>query len=151
MNEEHEKDEALKREKEVESYNRELQSARNGLPYVGMPESWIRITALGSPSEYVHEGSEYINGRVYLAYTYYFVENGKVIFEARCVLGKVVEVKDKRNNKTTSGGSGKVGSSKSSMPSVDEYSDPEEFYYWNIDDFYDYEDAEEYYYSHGGR
>ena len=31
------------------------------------------------------------------------------------------------------------------------YSDPEEFYYWNIDDFYDYEDAEEYYYSHGGR
>ena len=37
------------------------------------------------------------------------------------------------------------------MPSVDEYSDPEEFYYWNIDIFYDYVDAEEYYYSHGGR
>ena len=30
------------------------------------------------------------------------------------------------------------------------YSDPEEFYYWNLDDFVDYEDAESYYYAHGG-
>lgn len=36
-------------------------------------------------------------------------------------------------------------------PSVDGYSDPEEFYYWNWDDFVDYEDAESYYYAHGGK
>ncbi len=34
---------------------------------------------------------------------------------------------------------------------VEYYSDPEEFYYWHMDDFYDYEEAEEYYYSHGGK
>lgn len=28
------------------------------------------------------------------------------------------------------------------------YGDPDDFYYWHEDDFYDYEDAEEYYYDH---
>ena len=31
---------------------------------------------------------------------------------------------------------------------VNDYSDPEEFYYYHRDDFYDYEDAEDYYNSH---
>ncbi len=35
-------------------------------------------------------------------------------------------------------------------PGVDEFSDPEDFYDWYADDFYDYEDAEDYYYGHGG-
>jgi len=35
-------------------------------------------------------------------------------------------------------------------PDVSGYSDPEEFYYWHPDDFYDFEDAEDYYYEHGG-
>ena len=35
-------------------------------------------------------------------------------------------------------------------PNVGEYSGPDEYYYWNADDFVDYEDAENYYYSNGG-
>ncbi len=33
---------------------------------------------------------------------------------------------------------------------VKDYRDPEDFYYDNYDDFFEYEDAEEYYYEHGG-
>ncbi len=34
---------------------------------------------------------------------------------------------------------------------VGDFTDPEDFYEWNYDDFVDYEEAEEYYYEHGGR
>ena len=34
---------------------------------------------------------------------------------------------------------------------VSDFTDPEDFYEWNLDDFSDYEDAEEYYHEHGGR
>ena len=35
-------------------------------------------------------------------------------------------------------------------PDVDDYTDPEEFYYYHPYDFLDFEDAENYYYDHGG-
>ncbi len=41
------------------------------------------------------------------------------------------------------------GSSSSDDPyDIDEYSDAEEFYYFHVDDFYDFEDAENYYNEH---
>ena len=48
--------------------------------------------------------------------------------------------------------SGKTGKSSSHAydPDVDGFTDPDDFYDWYKDDFFDYEDAEEYYYDHGG-
>ncbi len=38
-----------------------------------------------------------------------------------------------------------------STPKVSGFSDPEDFYYWYYDDFYDFEEAEDWYYAHGGK
>lgn len=56
-------------------------------------------------------------------------------------------------SKSSSGTSaGKTGtSSLDTGPNVEGFSNPEDFYDWYWDDFFDYEDAEDYYYSHGGK
>ena len=38
-----------------------------------------------------------------------------------------------------------------STPNLGGFSDPEDFYYWYYDDFYDFEEAEDWYYAHGGK
>ena len=121
----------------------------NGVPYVGMSESRIADTSLGKPSDKVRHNYETINGEVYSANLYDFYQNGKRIFTARCIKGRVTEVWDERNN-TSSSYTPKSGKS-STGPSVEGFSHPEDFYDWYWDDFYDYEDAEDYYYEHGGR
>ena len=70
-------------------------------------------------------------------------------------LAKERAEKEKENQARQSAGTSNAWKSGHSVsayyPEVDGYSDPEEFYYWHEDDFYDYEDAEEYYYEHGGK
>ena len=61
---------------------------------------------------------------------------------------KVVKL-SKSSSGTSTGKTGKR--SLDTGPSVDGFSDPDDFYYWYWDDFVDYEDAEDYYYSHGGK
>ncbi len=72
----------------------------NGVPYVGMPESRIADTTLGKPSDKIRHNSEMINGQRYTANLYDFYRNGKRIFTARCIQGRVTEVWDERNNST---------------------------------------------------
>ena len=43
-----------------------------------------------------------------------------------------------------------IGKIYDNSPSVDGFSNPEDFYDWYYDDFFDYYEAEDYYYSHGG-
>ena len=50
---------------------------------------------------------------------------------------------------TTSSTSKKATTTRSDPYDVQDYSDPEEFYYYHYDDFYDYEDAEDYFNEHG--
>ncbi len=54
------------------------------------------------------------------------------------------------NKSTTSSTSKKTTTTRSDPYDVQDYSDPEEFYYYHYDDFYDYEDAEDYFNEHGG-
>lgn len=121
----------------------------NGVPYVGMSESRIADTSLGKPSDKVRHNYETISGEVYTANLYDFYQNGKRIFTARCVRGRVTEVWDERNS-VSSSYTPKSGKS-STGPIVESFSHPEDFYDWYWDDFFDYEDAEDYYYEHGGK
>ena len=141
------------REEIKEDKKKEDERIKNGVPYVGMSETRIGDTSLGKPSKEVRHNTEMMHGEAYKANIYDFYEDGKRIFTARCVDGKVIQVWDKRDDPENGYvyGHGSSGKSYSTGPDVDEYSDAEEFYYWNIDDFYDYEDAENYYNEHKGK
>ena len=122
----------------------------SGVPYVGMSESRIGDTSLGKPSSNVRHNVEIKNGERYTANLYDFYSGKNLIFTARCINGVVTQVWDERddpikpyvpdeNHSTTT------------EPSVDGFSNPEDFYDWYWDDFFDYYDAEKYYYEHGGK
>ena len=119
------------------------------VPYVGMSESQIGNTALGRPSEKVRHNTAMIRGKRYTANLYDFVENGRVVFTARCIDGKVTEVWDTRGTPagTTKARSSSAASSGDPYHAKD-YVHPDDFYYDHYDDFVDFEDAEDYYDSH---
>ena len=142
----------LKREEErkAEEYEKKI---TEGVPFVGMPESRISDTSLGRPSEEVRHNSEMIDGERYTANLYDFYRDGRLIFCARCIRGKVTAVWDYRDSGTDYDPSfnGCDRSYYITDEDVQQYSHPDDFYYDYPDDFVDFEDAEDYYYSHGGR
>ena len=114
---------------------RELQERlRTSNPWVGMDEKYIDKTALGKHSKCVGN-SDYHN---YYWHGYFARVDTKT--------GKVVEVAviEYVSPKTSS----KSGSSHSVTFDGNDYSDAEELYYWQRDDFVDYEEAEDYFNSH---
>ena len=122
----------------------------NGVPYVGMPESEIYNTSLGSPSIDVRHNTEFVRGKRCTANIYDFMRDNARIFTARCVEGTVIQVWDYRNDpirpyipkKSTT-------TDKEDDPyDVNDYSNEEDFYYDHYDDFFDYYDAEDYYDEH---
>lgn len=135
--------ERIRKEKE------ELERARSSVPYVGMSEKLINDTILGTNYEIVHN-SEYEYGKKLQANVYRFKKGNAIIFVARCLKGKVDSVSDYRDDpwilKTYTGT--KKRSEKDDPYNVNDYSDPEDFYDDNYDDFWDYEDAEDYYNEH---
>lgn len=136
-------------EKRLEEIKREEERLRNSIPYVGMSESNIANTSLGSPSPTVRHNSQVIGGNVYKANIYDFKSGSRTIFTARCVQGKVTEVLDKRDapksTYTPSTPNKKSSTEKSDPYNVYEYYDAEDFYEDNYDDFFEYEEAEDYY------
>lgn len=142
--------------KEFDAHNKSLEETTQksdenrqiSVPYVGMAESKINKTSLGSPSSYVRSNYEIKNGKQYIATLYDFYRNKTCIFTARCVQGTVTEVFDKRYTPKTRYVPQSSTKPANNKPSVDGFSDPEDFYDWYWDDFFDYEDAEDYYYSH---
>ena len=124
---------------------------RNGVPFVDMPESEIRNTSLGAPSQDVRHEYEIIGGQRYEAKVYEFRKDNKLIFTARCVKGKVTKVHDYRktsSNSYTYHYSSGSNSSKDDPYNAKGYSNAEDFYDDNYDDFFDYYDAEDYYNEH---
>lgn len=147
LDEEYEQYTKKKYQKEREAYSKRL---ANGVPYVGMSESDIGKTSLGSPSSKVRHNYQVKDGNQYMADIYDFYNGRNVIFSARCVQGMVTEVWDWRDDPIEP----YVPDKKityHSEPSVDEFSNPEDFYDFYYDDFADYYDAEDYYNEHGGR
>ncbi len=122
------------------------------IPYVGMSESRINSTTLGYHSGNIRHNHETINGKVYTANLYDFMKDGMVIFTARCVNGKVIQVWDERNSPHkpygSYSGSGSSNKKDDDPYNATDYAHPEDFYYDHYDDFFDYEDAEDYYNEH---
>lgn len=146
-------------EKEYDQYIKELDARKaqeyensitHGVPFVGMSESRIGDTSLGKPSDKVRHNYEMKNGERYTANLYDFYEGNNLIFTARCVNGVVKEIWDERDDPIKPYVPEKDHSF-STDPSVDGFSNPEDFYDWYWDDFFDYYDAENYYYEHGGK
>ena len=138
-----------KEAREAEQRTQESKTPKRiDLPYVGMSESMISKTSLGAPREKVRHNTEMISGNVYQANLYDFVKDGKCIFTARCIQGKVTQVWDMRDDPQT------FMFNETYYPpeiNVDDFGDPEDFYDEYRDDFLSYEDAEDYYYAHGGK
>ena len=141
-------EESQKRERQV----LENRARNSSVPYVGMSEAYIHKTKLGKASDKVRHNREVKNGLQYEANIYDFYENGRVIFTARCLWGSVAQVWDKRNRSpsTYTSTKKKKQTFSSNDPVVGDFTNPEDFYDWYYDDFFDYEEAEDYYYSHGG-
>ena len=120
------------------------------IPYIGMSESRIDSTSLGTAKRRGHTNNEMINGQVYPAYLYDFYCGNTLVFTARCVQGRVYNVWDYRYSTTTTY---RYTTKRHTTKKYDEYdvydySNEEDFYYDHYDDFYDYYDAEDYYNEH---
>ena len=135
------------RKREIE----EDKKIRSSVPFVGMSESRINDTILGTNYEIVHN-SEYIKGEKVRANIYRFKKGNGIIFVARCLQGKVVKVIDYRDDPwvipSSSSTSYKSKSDDDDPYNVNDYSSEEDFYDDHYDDFWDYEDAEDYYREH---
>lgn len=143
---EEEYDEYLKREYQKRQLEYE-QKVKTGVPFVGMSESDIDKTILGAPSSDIRHNSENINGERYDANLYDFYLDSELIYTARCVQGKVTEVWDYRDAPISKRKKSYVLKRKEKdydPYDASEYNDPEDFYYDNYDDFWDYEEAEDY-------
>ena len=139
--EQRKKDEERRRIREQE----EAEQLKKSVPYVGMSESKINGTVLGTNYELVHN-YEWISGERIRANVYRFKKGNGIIFVARCLNGRVDSVSDYRDdpwiirNPSTS----KKNQKDDDPYNVNDYSNEEDFYYDNYDDFWDYEDAEDY-------
>ena len=131
-------------------YSREETTEAPAVPYIGMSESRIDSTALGTAKRRGHINNEMINGQVYPAYLYDFYRGNTLVFTARCVQGRVYNVWDYRNTTTTTQRhtTKRHTTKKYDEYDVYDYSNEEDFYYDHYDDFYDYYEAEDYYNEH---
>lgn len=137
---------------------------KNKIPYEGMSEKYINLTAAGNAGKH---NSEYVKGwgsnpgYNYDKYLWYANNSNDIVLIVECKDGKVTDVIKyfewvywtsdgmpkfwATKPKTTTNSSSKK---KSDPYDVYDYSDPEDFYYDNYDDFWDYEDAEDYFNEH---
>ncbi len=113
------------------------------VPCVGMPESRIDTTNLGASSRVKTDYTANKRKRT----TYYYIRDGLYIFNAVCIDGEVISVRDLRNDPVTVGDANRKSSSDVG-PSTEEFVNAEDFYEYYYDDFIDYEEAEDYYNSH---
>lgn len=117
------------------------------LPYVGMMGGSIDKTILGASD--AHQSGT-IDGEPCTIYQWIGQESGTVFFEACVSDDKVVAVFNYDSERTEArvkqvewiNKHRNNGSSSGTSSFGDSYSDPEEAYYWNTDDYFDYEDVE---------
>ena len=114
-------------------------------PYYGLSVKDIDRTSLGKHTS-TSPANVWKNGNVRYYTNYYWAEDGINYFRARVNdLNFVDEVEELR--KPVSSSRGRVTVS-SDPYHVEEYSSPEDFYYWEEDNFVDYEEAEDYWNAH---
>lgn len=143
----------LQRAERNRQYYAEL---RNKIPYKGMRESDINKTIMGRYHE-IDTDSKYGDTKYYWRTNY-----GEIMLIVTCKEGKVTSVSRygwgyfwTEDIKPIWNGTNPYKNKKSSSSKkkedpydVNDYSDPEDFYYDNYDDFWDYEDAEDYFNEH---
>ena len=141
---------AEKAQERYETENEKLffENLASSLPYVGLSEEYIGMTALGKPSSTVRHNYEMISGEQYKANLYDFMQGGKVIFTARCVKGKVYQVFDHRTDPWVPSKPSASKPKNDDPYNAKDFWDPEDFYEWYKDDFDGFEDAEEYWEMH---
>lgn len=128
---------------------KEYTTSKPSIPYVGMSESMISSTGLGTPSSTVRHNTQMVKGEVHKTNLYDFYNGKQRIFTARCIDGKVTEVWDDRNATTTCYNYTTNRNKTTTDPyNANQYSNEDDFYYDHYDDFYDYYDAEDYYNEH---
>ena len=133
------------------------------IPYIGMPESAIEYTHLGKPTEVESCVDFYRIKALHRWRKYRWQKNGVTIFKAtvwywdfandKAVDGYVHDVCDWRSDVTRR--YVPPTTKKQTTPANDpyhakDYSNEEDFYDDNYDDFFDFEDAEDYYNEHHG-
>lgn len=116
-------------------------------PFYGMSESRINDTVLGhyTKLETTITGKDLEQWEVH---NYSWMSGGKTLYYASCEKGSVVRVHDYRDHPKSPSGS---GADITPYPDVSFFSNPEDFYYFYVDDFDGYQDAEDFYYAHGGK
>lgn len=162
--------ERLAEEAKIERKKREqkyIESLKYKIPYEGMSESYINSTAAGkadkNDSKYI-KGTKYSDGYNKDKYFWYADNNNDIVLIVECKDGVVTGVTKYYENvywtangmpkfwatkpKTSTSTKKNYSSKKKDPYNVNDYSDPEDFYDDNYDDFWDYEDAEDYYMEH---
>ena len=154
-----EEDRLNKEQKEAERQRKAAEEAAKEyeVPYEGMSESKIDNTELGTHTKYVKNfNTECISGEIYHASMYYWYSGGNCIYSARCLQGKVSDVKDNRNleysngvmdhsGSATSNSSSSSSKKKKNQESTTEFDpddhDIEQYYEDYKEDFEDFDDA----------
>lgn len=148
------RDEELMR-KVAESERQYYAKLKNKIPYEGMSESDINRTIMGKYHD-IDTDSKYGKTKYY-----WKTNSGDIMLIVTCKDKKVSSVNrygwgyfwtddikpiwDGKNPYTSSSYKSKKKSKKTDPYNVNDYSDPEDFYYDNYDDFWEYEEAEDYY------
>ena len=137
-----------------------MSELRTKLPYEGMSEDYIDSTMMGKHDKFIPDDDN--DDFVYNLY-YWDANNGDTMLAVTCINGKVDHVskygigyfwtadgKPNYNGKNPYTSSSYKSKKKTydDPYDVNEYSDPEDFYYDNYDDFWDYEESEDYYNSY---
>lgn len=144
-------EEELEYQERIEKLKLEKEEAKikNGVPYIGMKESYISKTKLGKYRYSYRDDFEYGEGmRLIETTVYQFYDlKGNRIFDAYCKEGYVIKVEDHRSTPI-----------KPYVPKydlddydpydIDRFSNAEDFYDDNWDYFMSYEDAEDYFNEH---
>lgn len=141
------------REKYIAEHEPELlQELKNKIPYECMDEKYINSTLVGTADEHNQEtikSTDFHKDE----YIWYADNNTDIVLVVECINGMVTDVK-KHNTSLywTSDGKPNFGATrkKTYVPVVEdynvaEYSDPEDFYYDNDENFGDYDSAREFY------
>ncbi len=140
------------------AYQEMYASLKKKIPYEGMPEAYINDTIMGKYHE-KDTSSKYGFTKYYWRTNY-----GDIMLIVSCYEGEVSSVSrygwgyfwtddikpiwNGKNPYTSSSYKSESKSKKSDPYNVNDYSDPEDFYYDNYDDFWEYEEAEDYFNEH---
>lgn len=146
-------EEARQAEEKARQKAAKIASIPNNPPYIGMDYEYINRTLFGSYSYSMIESYWDSSKKRTVYQKNFYWKNGNTEYfcatvrftDSEYTSGYVCDVIDRRNEKQYPFSYSKTWSDPYDL---EEYSDPDEFYYWHADDFIDYEEAEDYFYGY---